>query len=140
MSGKTATVILFSVLLGLQASSVPKVEASPPAPQGTGRQKQVVQSLFDFLDKKEGALEELESNWELSLTPMLLEAIRFFAPDAQLFITPESHADQLWELLEKKTGQKLDRDLYAMMRWIWEQDYEMHPFYPAFKAEIHAPD
>ena len=70
---------------------------------------------------------------------MVVETLRFFAPRQDLLFDEETPAGKLWDLLERKTGQNLDRDLYAMMKWLWEQDFAMHPFYPAFKAEIHAP-
>ncbi len=139
MSVKTLTSALLAVLLGLHSAGVSETLPGGPPPQGTERQKQVVQHLFDFLDQKEGALEAFEAEWEMSLAPMVVETLRFFAPRQEILFDDETPAGKLWDLLERKTGQDVDRDLYPMMEWVWEQDFEMHPFYPAFKAEIHAP-
>ena len=139
MAAKTLTSVLLAVLLGLHLPGVPGTVTGAAPPEETEPRKQVVQRLFDFLDQKEGALEAFEADWEMNLAPMVVEALRFFAPRQDLLFDEETPAGKLWDLLERKTGQNLDRDLYAMMEWLWEQDFGMHPFYPAFKAEIHAP-
>lgn len=139
MSAKALTSALLAVLLGLHLAGASATPPEGATPQGTERQKQVVQYLFDFLDQKEGALEAFEAQWEMNLAPMVVETLRFFAPRQELLFDDETPAGKLWDLLERKTGQDVDRDLYPMMEWVWEQDFDMHPFYPAFKAEIHAP-
>ena len=139
MSAKPLTSALLAVLLGLHLTGASAAPPEGATAQGTERQKQVVQHLFDFLDQKEGALEAFEAQWEMNLAPIVVETLRFFAPRQELLFDDETPAGKLWDLLERKTGQDVDRDLYPMMEWLWEQDFEMHPFYPAFKAEIHAP-
>lgn len=132
MSTKLSIVFVLSISL-LQIPSIARAKGLQASQKGTANQKWVVQSLFNLLDKKDGSLEEVILNWEMSLTPMLSKCTRFFA-------TYDSRAVKLWEVPEKKTKQNLDRDFHAMMmRWLWKQDFNMHPYYTAFKAKLHAP-
>ncbi len=76
---------------------------------------------------------ELDENWDLSLVPMLLEVL--YLVDFQGSDT----STRLWRLLERKTGQTLERNVWLWLQWLWSQQYQPHPEYAAFKAEFYAP-
>ncbi len=94
-----------------------------------------LQTIIDLAHKersvREKAAETVGSLWEVSFVPIILEML--------LAIQSEGPRKRdLWELLEKKTGKRLKRDVYVWLHWIWHEDFEMHPAYPAFKADLYS--
>ena len=93
-----------------------------------------VQALLDFHDQRKPRREILapvESHWEMGFVPMILDIIRILPPNG-------SRERRLWRLLETRTGQKLPRNSNAWLKWMWRQEFKMHPQYPAFKAALYA--
>ncbi len=80
---------------------------------------------------REEAEQIVESGWEVSFIPMILEMLVAIRGEE-----PRSRA--LWQLLEKKTDGKIDRDTDAWFRWIWQERFEMHPEYPSFKEQLYS--
>ncbi|MEL7088786.1 MAG: DUF3179 domain-containing (seleno)protein, partial [Planctomycetota bacterium] len=72
---------------------------------------------------------ELQEGWRVGYTPMLIEIARFSPTD--------SHRRWVFSLLEALTGQTFGHDLDAAWRWTWQQDFEPHPQYGLFKAELY---
>jgi len=69
---------------------------------------------------------EVSEGWRHSYTPILLELIRS--------VPRSRNAGELWQIIERNTGQKFGRDLDAAFQWVWSRDYEPHPDYALFKA------
>ena len=61
---------------------------------------------------------------------MVLEVIQFLPPN-------DLRTKRLWGMLERVTGQRLERDFYTWLKWMWQQEFQMHPDYPGFKEAVH---
>ncbi len=72
---------------------------------------------------------ELDKQWKTSHTPIILETLRF-SKSYQL------HND-LTEMLEVKTKNKLGPSLSPWQEWLWKQDYTPHAKYPEFKSQLY---
>lgn len=93
-----------------------------------------VQSILNFVGQPKATRRDLalvESNWNMAFVPMILESVRLMARD-------DPRTQVLWNLLEAKTNQRHGNDFYRWMKWIWKQEYPVHPGYPEFKAVLHA--
>jgi len=49
----------------------------------------------------------------------------------------DPRARALWTLLERQTRQSLQREPLVWSKWLWQQQYEMWPGYPEFKAAVY---
>jgi len=74
-------------------------------------------------------LNEAKENWELNHVPFVLEVL-FFIKDPSL-------RKELIDLLEKKTKQNFNADIDKWRQWLWAQDYQPAPDYPAFKSALY---
>ena len=94
------------------------------------------QALSAFIGRKTPtrprSLDVLQSNWDMNLIPFILESMSFLPREDRRGVV-------LSQLLKKKTGQSFGRDGLRWTKWLWKQDFTMHPDYPAFKAALHAP-
>ncbi len=134
-------VLLVCSVLGLRTAIVP-AEVMP----GLGREpralpKQEIGSptANTFLTLFEGSAAErkrsfqaVRGHWNLNFAPMVLEVL--------YLVDFEDPGDRrrLWRLLEKKTGERLDRNPFVWLQWLWRQDFEPHPDYPEFKGRLYA--
>ena len=76
------------------------------------------------------SLEVLQSNWDVNLAPFILDSLSM--------IPYEEPAHRvLLELIEQGTGESLRRDRILWQKWLWQQDFTMHPDYPEFKAAVY---
>lgn len=85
-----------------------------------------MQILLGNNTQVKAGLEYITDNWSISLTPMILETI--------YLSRSRSNTSKLIKILEHKTRQSFGYDLDKWYIWIWNQDYKMHPDYPAFKS------
>lgn len=76
------------------------------------------------------SLEEIEHAWHPGAAVMVLEAIRF--AKSRRTVT------EALDLLEWKTDQRSGRNLNAWYRWIWSREYQPHPDYAKFKAQLYS--
>ena len=58
---------------------------------------------------------------------MVLEVIQFLPPN-------DLRTKRLWGMLERVTGQRLERTFYTWLKWMWQQEFQMHPDYPGFET------
>lgn len=103
-----------------------------PSEDNTGKKATVEDVYLALLDnplgysRVEGALEK---NWSLANATMVLEVNRF--------TRSRSLSENLYGLLERKTGQKFGWDSKAWQNWLWAQEYEPSENYPHFKSELY---
>ena len=74
-------------------------------------------------------LDAIGVSWRNSYTPMVVEL-------SMLTPFPETRA-QLFRFLRRETGRYLGSDLQRWMKWVWEQPYDPHPEYVAFKRALY---
>ena len=129
-------------LAGLIASAIlaqqpPPREVQTPTDAGQAFLQGVApttQALIAFLSRQTPArldsLEVLQSNWDVNLVPFVLDSLALIHYEEPAYRV-------LLELLEKETGESIPRDRIAWVKWLWRQDFGMHPDYPAFKAIIY---
>ncbi len=72
---------------------------------------------------------DLQAQWQVNHTPMMLESLRF---------SRSFHLhNELTEILETTTKNKFGSSLDPWQQWLWKQDYTPHASYPAFKARLY---
>lgn len=71
----------------------------------------------------------LGKRWELSHTPMILEANSFSRSLVFSF--------DLVAILQKGSGEKLAEDIEDWRQWLWKQEYKPLPDYPEFKSKLY---
>ena len=130
---------LFLTLAALTAAS----SAGRPIPAASGRAAAPSQAapaattkaLVSFLNRgvppKRESLRELETNWEMNLVPFLLDSLA-------LISRQDPRQAVLWKLLRNKTGQSMPRDGPTWQKWMWKQEFSMHPDYPEFRAAVYS--
>ena len=74
-------------------------------------------------------LDAIGVSWRNSYTPMVVEV-------SMLTPFPETRA-QLFRFLRRETGRYLGSDSQRWMKWVWEQAYDPHPEYVAFKRAFY---
>jgi len=74
------------------------------------------------------SLSEIETQWHVSYTPMILEVLRFL---------PLQRRAAIMAILERKTGKQFGNDLNRWHQWNWSQEYDAHPDYAIFKSVIY---
>ena len=91
-------------------------------------------ALADFLHRQTPtrleSLAALESNWDMNLVPFVLDSLALIPPE-------DRRAAVLWQLLKRMTGQSLRPDTLRWIKWLWKQEFTMHPEYPEFKAAVY---
>ncbi len=129
-----AALIALSVFNGYLESSIPAGTARVAEPAGNRPEFPISTVLADLLsdDKsiRSQARERLGANWDVGYTPMVLE---------MLLLMPAGHsgAQRLWRVLDENTDQKLPFRTDRWHQWIWNQEIELHPDYPVFKAQLY---
>lgn len=76
-------------------------------------------------------LAEIEDHWDDRYTPMLLEVAQLAGWQDR------SRFSFIAQLVERKTGIKARSDLDPYFQSVWEKDYDPHPGYARFKAELY---
>ncbi|MCI0422417.1 MAG: DUF3179 domain-containing protein [Acidobacteria bacterium] len=106
------------------------VKSNSPA----SKEEDAILALLNFLNNKtpprRQSLAALDSQWAMNLVPMIVESLRVLQPG-------DARSQVLWSLLEKKTGKSMERSIHPWFRWLWQQQFAMHPEYPEFKAALH---
>jgi len=73
-------------------------------------------------------LAALDAEWEMGMVAPMVEIMRFSTDRRQL--------RAINELLQKKTGES-HTEFFQWMRWLWEVQPTMEPYYYDFKAQIY---
>ncbi len=73
-------------------------------------------------------LAALDAEWEMGMVAPMVEIMRFSTDRRQL--------RAINDLLQKKTGES-HTEFFEWMRWLWEVQPEMEPYYYDFKAQIY---
>lgn len=76
------------------------------------------------------SLKHIENNWDINLTPMILETI-YLSDNGTARI-------QLMKILEEKTNQSFNFNIDQWYIWLWAQDYKPHPHYGEFKSILYS--
>ena len=140
--GRSAFLSLLLLLAFYTAGSAvaqPAAATSATAEQPTARAPAVpavtTQTLVDFLnrriDPKIESLEALDANWDTNLIPFILDGLTFIPRQ------DPRHA-VLWKLLRKKAGDSMPRDGRVWQKWLWKQEFTMHPDFPEFRAALYS--
>lgn len=118
-----ALALALAVVLGAAAGAAP-----PDQPDEAGHPP--VSDFLDLLQPAhsvfEPALQRILAHWRDGYAPMLIEAARF---------SPQS--GRIMAALDPATGQRFRGDRDAALRWIWAHDFETHPHYAEFKAQLY---
>ena len=109
-------------------------------------------------DVAERASETIGANWRDGYAGIVWDMLRFMQPPAELPLLAPELADptdpsvgldlqptepehpsvkvfrRLVRLLQEQTGERFGNDILRWQQWIWQQPYEPHPAYGAFKA------
>ena len=132
-------------LVGLFASAVAAQQSARPRPDPSARAADggqtfireaapTTQALVAFLSQQAPprlkSLEVLQSNWDVNLVPFILDSLALIPYEEPAYRV-------LLELLEQGTGESLRRDRILWQKWLWQQDFTMHPDYPEFKAAVY---
>ena len=111
-------------------ASASAIESKP----SSGVAAPTTRALADFLRQQTPArlesLEALESNWDVNLVPFILDSLNLVPAD-------DPRSPVLWQLLKKMTGQSFRSDTLRWIKWLWKQEFTMHPEYPEFKATVY---
>ena len=81
----------------------------------------------DFLS--ESLRDSLADRWELSHTPLILEANSF----SRSF----QFSSDMLAILKEGSDEKVGDDPDDWRQWLWKQDYKALPDYPDFKSELY---
>ena len=77
-----------------------------------------------------GSLNIISDNWHPGSATMMVE-IAQFATNARAL-------EEIFSLMESKTGQRFGTDFEKWRQWIWKQDYDPHPLYAKFKSTLYS--
>lgn len=120
---KTLSLLLLSFLA--------LVNCSPSEGRSSGEGK-VAQSYLRLL-REPSAWNQLQaslsSKWSQSQLPMVIEIQRFNRSPAL--------RENLYNFLSEHTQQNFGDDRNKWQNWMWQQDYEPDPGYPAFKSLLY---
>lgn len=78
---------------------------------------------------KQEALEFIDTRWQPSFTPMVLEVL--------LISRDPAFAARLVALLQRKTGLSFGFDLQQWQQWLWNRAPDFHPAYADFKSALY---
>ena len=125
-------VCLPALIVGLAALPVPQSRA-----ESTDYRERQVPSIGLFFQARtqRGAdarpiLDAIGVSWRDAYTPMIVE-LAVVAP------FPETRT-QMFRFLRRETGRSLGSDTQRWMKWVWQQPYDPHPEYLAFKRTIYS--
>ena len=108
-------------------SAATKPPSAAPAP--------TTQALLGFLNRgappKIESLKALDADWDTNLIPFILDSLTFIQQE------DPRHA-VLWKLLRKNAGASMPADGRVWKKWLWKQEFTMHPDYPEFRAAIYS--
>lgn len=76
------------------------------------------------------ALDSISENWHPGSPTMMIEVARF-SRNARA-------VEEIFALIEAKTGQEFGTDFEKCRQWIWKQDYQPHPQYAEFKSILYS--
>ena len=124
-------VCLSALIVGLAALPVPQSRAE--SSDYSERQVPSI-GLFFQAGAQRGAdarptLDAIGVSWRDAYTPMIVEL-------AVVVPFPETRT-QMFRFLRRETGRSLGSDTQRWMKWVWEQPYDPHPEYLAFKREVY---
>ena len=78
---------------------------------------------------REAAIRRIAAGWQPGFAVMVLEILPF-SRDLEV-------RRRLLELLQQKTGQRLESDIHGWYEWIWSQPARPHPRYAGFKSRLY---
>ncbi len=111
------------------ALRTPQLPDEPSAADPATVIEQFHQILVGSNPSRQRSLAYIDEQWQSSFTPMVVETI--------FMIREHAFAGSLVQLLVSRTGQSFGLDLDKWYDWIWDQDYEPHPLYADFKANLY---
>lgn len=123
----TAFTLLYCLLLSLIV--VPRTVAAQPMEHPGQVAGEFLLLLLGTAEGKQEALAFVDTRWQPSFTPMLLEVLTFNRDPAL--------GAQLVQLLEDKTGRSFGFNINQWLRWMWSQEPRMHPQYVDFKSALY---
>ena len=141
------------------ASATDSTAAQQPAPVSHPDIQLFFTALADDDDQAEAALDRIAESWRDGYAGIIWDLVRFMRrprrprfqpldfrdpadpnrpPPSASLQAPEHPTTKLWrrlmEFLEDRTDQRFRGDRARMHQWIWEQPYDPHPDYAAFKG------
>lgn len=109
----------------------------PKAPEDSGTAAAKVPQLSWFSDLRSndphvvtGALKQIEANWHTGSPIMLLETVRAWKG--------QGPSGLILAALCRNTGESFGTEVDSWHSWLWAQDFELHPEYAQFKADLYA--
>ncbi|MCH6257722.1 DUF3179 domain-containing protein [Puniceicoccaceae bacterium K14] len=86
--------------------------------------------FFDLIHtdkaKRKAASKQVSENWHDSYTPILIELLRV--------VHGSPKANGIWKIIEKQTPGGFEQSMDRAFYWSWQNEYDPHPDYAAFKA------
>ena len=126
-SVRRVDLLLATLTLGLVALTWPQSRAEPV--DDWERQAPPLDLFFQALDQwGSGArpiLDAISVSWRDAYTPMIVE-LAILAP------YPDTRTE-MFRFLRRETGRAFGEDTQRWMKWVWQQPYDPHPEYLAFK-------
>ena len=121
-----------AMMFGLATLPVAQARAQPA--DEWKRQQAPPLNLFVQAGASRGAsvrpiLDAISAAWRDAFTPMIIELA---------IVTPFPQTRRrMFRFLRSETGRAFGEDTQRWMRWVWDQPYDPHPEYLAFKREIY---
>ena len=156
MPQKLTIAAAFALALAIAAAAT---AAQPPAPVSHPDIRLFFTAIADDDDQAEAALDRIAESWRDGYAGIIWDLLRFMEPPRRPRLqsldlgdptdlnrqrpsaglqAPEHQTTKLWrrlmEFLEDRTDQRFRGDLLRTHQWIWEQPYDPHPDYAAFKG------
>jgi hypothetical protein len=150
--------IAVSVALAL-AGATSATAATQLAPETHPDIQLFFMTLAEDEDQAEAALDQLADSWRHGYAGIVWDLLRFMTPPSrprvepldfgnpadpirqrpsQELAPPEQPTTKVWrrlmEFLEDQSDRRFRGDLVAAHQWVWEQPYDPHPDYAAFKG------
>ena len=124
-----AAVLCFLLALSMLTALPAAAESAAEGPAET------TQALVSFLNgdspPKLASLEAFDAHWDTNLVPFIVDTLNFIPQQ-------DPRRAVLWKLLRKKAGKSMPPDGRVWQKWMWKQEFTMHPDYPEFRAAIHS--
>ena len=89
-----------------------------------------MQATDQWGDNARPILDAIGVSWDDGYTPMIVE-LAVVAP------FPETRTE-MFRFLRRETGRSFGEDTQRWMRWVWQQPYDPHPEYLAFKRTVYS--
>ena len=141
------------------ASATDTTAAQQAAPEAHPDIRLFFTAIAEEDDQAEEALDQIAESWRHGYAGIIWDLVRFMEPPRRTrfqpldfpdpddptrqrpsadLLAPEHPTTRIWrrlmEFLEDQTDQRFRGDLVRAHQWIWEQPYDPHPFYAAFKG------